>query len=202
MHPRKLFVWVGIMAFSLAGGMFTGCAPQSGPTSSGVATEDARSPKPTNAVGLPSEPEITLRVVDEKELAEIISSKKGSVVLVDYWATWCPACLKLMPHTLELARKWKDRGLVVISLSFDDPDDQDRVLEQLEKLDARIENYLAKYGASDESVKAFDITNGALPHYKIYDRSGNLRKVLVSGGPAITPEMIDAAVEELLGEAG
>ncbi len=51
---------------------------------------------------------------------------------------------------------------MVISLSFDDPDDQDRVLEQPRKLDARIENYLAKYGASDESVKAFDITNGGV----------------------------------------
>ncbi|MCS7238327.1 MAG: thioredoxin domain-containing protein [Thermoguttaceae bacterium] len=146
-------------------------------------------------------PDVTdVTVVDEKGLAEAIAAKKGSVVLVDYWATWCPPCKELFPHTVELAKKYRDRGLVVFTLSFDDPEEKDTVVAYLRRFEAVTENYLAKYGASSKSVEAFAVTNGALPHYKLYDRQGNLRQEIASGGKPITPEMIEAAVEELLKE--
>ena len=188
------FAWVlvGVAAGILLAGH--GCRPS---TPSPSPQPDSASAPTQSEASAPKE-DITLRVIDENDFAQILAQKRGSVVLVDYWATWCPACVELFPHTLELAEKWKDRGLVVISLSFDDPDDYDRVLERLKRFGARIENYLVKYGASQKSIEAFDITHGALPHYKLYDREGNLYKVLASGGPAIKPETIDEAVEELL----
>lgn len=38
----------------------------------------------------------------------------GRVVLVDMWATWCGPCRMVMPHTVELAKKYKSKGLIVI----------------------------------------------------------------------------------------
>ncbi len=196
---RNAFALIGIATYVTLAPVLTGCSQQAP-----VAQEPP--PAVTDVASAAAEFEsrkaspITAQVVDEIEFARILATKKGSVVLVDYWATWCPSCLQLLPHTLELAEKWRDRGLTVLTLSFDDPDEIGSVVKTLEKFGARTENFVAKYGASEESVTRFAVTNGALPHYKIYDREGNLRKELLSGGTAITPESIETAVEELLTE--
>jgi peroxiredoxin len=44
---------------------------------------------------------------------------RGKVVLLNFWATWCPPCLKEMPAMERLHQAYKDRGLVVLGLSQD-----------------------------------------------------------------------------------
>ncbi|WP_410968890.1 TlpA disulfide reductase family protein, partial [Salmonella sp. SAL4444] len=41
---------------------------------------------------------------------------KGKVVLVDFYATWCGPCMAAIPHTNELLKKYKDKGLVVVGV--------------------------------------------------------------------------------------
>ena len=43
-----------------------------------------------------------------------ISDFKGKVVILDFWATWCGPCMSAMPHTQEVAAKYKDQGVVVL----------------------------------------------------------------------------------------
>lgn len=46
-----------------------------------------------------------------------LSDLKGKVVLVNFWATWCPPCRKEMPDIQALYDRFKDKGLIVLSLS-------------------------------------------------------------------------------------
>ena len=48
-----------------------------------------------------------------------LSDLKGKVVLLDFWATWCPPCVASIPHLRELQQKYADKGLVVIGMSLD-----------------------------------------------------------------------------------
>ena len=48
------------------------------------------------------------------------SALKGKVVLVNFWATWCPPCRKEMPDLQLLSKKFKDQGLVILSISDED----------------------------------------------------------------------------------
>jgi thiol-disulfide isomerase/thioredoxin len=48
-----------------------------------------------------------------------LSDHKGKVVLVDFWATWCPPCRKVIPHLAELHKKYRKKGLVVVGVSVD-----------------------------------------------------------------------------------
>jgi thiol-disulfide isomerase/thioredoxin len=45
---------------------------------------------------------------------------KGKVYVIDFWATWCVPCLAAMPHTSELQKKHRDKGLVVLGVTSTD----------------------------------------------------------------------------------
>ena len=48
-----------------------------------------------------------------------LSDFKGKVVLLNFWATWCPPCRKEIPALIALQNQYKDQGLVVVGISLD-----------------------------------------------------------------------------------
>ena len=66
-------------------------------------------------------PDFTLPQPDGKELR--LSSYRGKVVLLDFWATWCYPCREEIPHLVDLQQKYGDRGLQIIGVSLDDSPD-------------------------------------------------------------------------------
>jgi thiol-disulfide isomerase/thioredoxin len=63
-------------------------------------------------------PDFTLPTLDGQDLR--LSSYRGKVVLLDFWATWCDPCREEIPHLIELQKTYGDRGLQVIGISMDD----------------------------------------------------------------------------------
>jgi thiol-disulfide isomerase/thioredoxin len=47
----------------------------------------------------------------------------GKVVLVNFWATWCPPCLKEMPYFVELQKEYGEKGFQIIGIAIDDEND-------------------------------------------------------------------------------
>lgn len=46
---------------------------------------------------------------------------KGKVVVIDFWATWCPQCVAAMPHLKELYAQYKGKGVEFIGVNLDEP---------------------------------------------------------------------------------
>src|SRR5437773_7141377 len=114
--------------------------------------------KPPAAASAVMPESIKLTVGDAKALDELIARHKGEIVFVDYWATWCGPCVQNFPHTVELAKKYRERGLATIGVSLDRPDEQEKVREFLAKQGADFENVLSQHETVGQRAFAdFDI---------------------------------------------
>jgi len=63
---------------------------------------------------------VDFTLVDLEGKSRHLRDLAGKVVLVNFWATWCPPCRKEMPDMEALYRRFKDRGLVVLAISDED----------------------------------------------------------------------------------
>lgn len=63
-------------------------------------------------------PDFSLPDLSGKKLN--LSSYRGKVVLLDFWATWCDPCRDEIPHFIDLQNKYGDQGLQIIGVSMDD----------------------------------------------------------------------------------
>lgn len=91
---------------------------------------------------------------------------KGKVVLVNFWATWCPPCRKEMPDLNALYEEFKDRGLVILAISD----------EEFAKVQPFIQErgitYPVLLDPGDVVNKQFEIEG--IPKSFVYDREGKL----------------------------
>ena len=142
---------------------------------------------------------IEVRIVDKAGYDKAIAAYKGKVVVVDCWATWCVPCRKAFPQTVELSKTYASKGVVVVSLCFDDPvkgQPPEAVKKFLTTSKATFENLLSSVDISAEGAELFEIPDGALPHFKIYGKDGKLFKTFQSGeDKEFTHEQIEAAVK-------
>jgi thiol-disulfide isomerase/thioredoxin len=86
------------------------------------------------SVGRPA-PDFTLALVAngaslgdaprEEETSLKLSELRGRAVLLDFWATWCEPCRLQAPIVDQVARRWHDRGVVVVGVDTDTPDQGD-----------------------------------------------------------------------------
>jgi peroxiredoxin len=72
---------------------------------------------------LETRPDISLTTIDGEELQ--LASLQGQPLLVTFWATTCPGCIKEIPHLIELYNELAPRGLEIIAVAMDyDPPNQ------------------------------------------------------------------------------
>jgi thiol-disulfide isomerase/thioredoxin len=116
---------------------------------------------------------------------------KGSVVLLDFWATWCVPCRKVMPEMQALHDKYAGRGLSVIGISIDE-DGPDPVKKFLKS-----KKFTYRMAVDDAKKPAWDAFRvKSIPAAYLLDREGRI--VAQWTGAAPDAKELEQKVQELL----
>ncbi len=119
--------------------------------------------------------------------------------MVNMWATWCEPCRWEYPEVVATARKYKQQGLVVMGVSFDEDADLNLVRHFLTKNDPGFPNYRQQREGEDQFIRGVSPRwDGSLPFTVIYDRQGHAVKEFLG---ASTPAAWDPILQSLLATA-
>jgi cytochrome c biogenesis protein CcmG, thiol:disulfide interchange protein DsbE len=126
-------------------------------------------------IGKPA-PDVTLTTLDGAPF--VLSSQRGHVVVLVFWAAWCGSCLEAIEGLRGVQRRVAAKGVVVASITSDEPDELRAVVAD-RRIDVPV-TVDADQGIND----AFGVQ--ALPTIVIIDKAGIVRAVLVDAGPRAT----------------
>jgi thiol-disulfide isomerase/thioredoxin len=93
-----------------------------------------------------------------------LADLKGKVVVVEFWATWCPPCREAIPHLNQLRQRWLGKDVVIVGLT-DEPAEE--VARFAKKADLQ-------YTVGTGSLSSFDYGVDTIPHAFVLDGSGRI----------------------------
>jgi thiol-disulfide isomerase/thioredoxin len=134
-------------------------------------------------------PPFTLPDLDAR--ARSIEEWDGHVLLINFWATWCPPCRKEIPLLLELQEEYGERGLRLIGVAIDDPTPVGDYVAQMGI------DYPILIGGADASAvsRAYGNSLGVLPYTVLVDRRG---RIVYAHQGEISRPVVEQAVLPLL----
>lgn len=144
-------------------------------------------PKRDIAVG-DEVPEITLKDTEGKDLS--LSSLRGKVVLIDFWASWCGPCRAENPNVVRVYGKYKDKGFTVFGVSLDQ--NREKWLSAI-KSDGLAWSHVSDLkGWSSEGAKLYGVKS--IPQTYLIDKEG---KVIAKN---LRGEMLELKLKEIFNE--
>ena len=119
------------------------------------------------------------------------SQWNDKVVLLNFWATWCPPCRREIPDFIDVYNQYKDKDFVVVGVGIDDQEKIDKFVQQLNV------NYPILVGGRTAMQVSYQYGNhsGALPYSIIIDKQGIIR---YRAGGFISKEKLLNQIEPLL----
>jgi cytochrome c biogenesis protein CcmG, thiol:disulfide interchange protein DsbE len=135
-------------------------------------------------------PDFSLKTVDGKDVK--LSDQKGNVVLVDFWATWCPPCKESLPHVQKVSadEALAKKGLKVFAVN--DKEDPDVVKAFLA---ANKYTFMVPMDVDQKAMIAYSVSG--IPTTLIVGRDGKITDVFV-GYDEESAKQIDAAIDKAL----
>jgi len=174
---KKLALVILLMVVSI----FPACSKEKSPAKSGAESS-------SKAAEGGAAPDFTVKDLDGKDLK--LSSLKGSVVLVNFWATWCPPCKEEIPSMIKLNQAMAGKAFKMLAISIDEGGKE--AVDSFFKGRRDLPTYL------DTEAKASQLygTTG-VPETFIVDKQGIIRKKIVGGMDWSAPDVI-SYLDELL----
>ena len=130
----------------------------------------------SKVAALQEAPDFSLKDVNGDTVT--LSQFRGRIVVVDFWATWCPPCRMSIPELTELQKEFGNQGLVIIGISLDDPKQASDLF-----LKAFMEKFKMNYRVLryDMAVMKnyFGSNSPAIPTMFLIDQEGKIREKIV-----------------------
>ncbi|MBU3670984.1 MAG: TlpA family protein disulfide reductase [Sinobacteraceae bacterium] len=120
--------------------------------------------------------ETPARATDAAGFKAALQAERGSVLIVNLWATWCVPCLREVPDLLAVTKEYEKQGVKLIGVSVDDPSPGAAVVEQFRQRYFPAFVTFARSGPQmDELASVIDPAwNEVVPTTYILDRQGKV----------------------------
>jgi len=126
-------------------------------------------------------PDFTVQDSDRKIT---LSDYRGQIVVLNFWATWCPPCIEELPSLETLQQRMKDKGVKVLAISIDD---DDNAYHQFLK-----DNKVDLLSARDASKKSNNLYGTfKFPETYIIDQKGIVRRKFIGAVNWNQAEIVD-----------
>jgi cytochrome c biogenesis protein CcmG/thiol:disulfide interchange protein DsbE len=122
--------------------------------------------------------------VQDSDHSVTLSQFKGQVVVLNFWATWCPPCIEEMPSLVEMQRRMKPKGVTVLAVSIDVDENA-------------YHKFIKDHGVNMITVRDPEEKTAVLygthgwPETYIIDRNGVVRRKFIGAVDWTEPEIID-----------
>ena len=143
-------------------------------------SKEGKAPSPILA------PDFTLNTLDGGEMT--LSKLKGKVVLLDFWATWCPPCREAIPHLINLQKTYQEKGVEVIGMNVD-KGDVETVRRFVKSMDIPYPITLTP----EEVSRNYGVTG--IPTTILIDKEGRIRQKLLGFTSEISKQITSTIVE-------
>ncbi len=185
----KLFCFYLLLFITCIG---ISCRPAATPTKVSNAPVSINNIPQTNLPLPPKKPIEEMYWAQADGKTQTLKDLKGKVIILDFWATYCPPCIELIPHLKELQKQYGDQ-LVVVGLHVGGEEDRPQVPAFVERLKidyplATPENALVQFIFGKET---------AIPQTAIFDRNGNMVKKITGFSDEIKKELDEAIAETI-----
>lgn len=118
---------------------------------------------------------VSVNTIDENGLKDLIKNNSDTLRLINVWATWCGPCVTEFPSLVNINRMYRSRDFEFISISADDPEKKDKVLQFLKKQEASGSNYLFNIDDKYKLINAIDTAwQGNLPYTILVEPGGKI----------------------------
>ncbi|MDO9151273.1 MAG: TlpA disulfide reductase family protein [Methylotenera sp.] len=146
---------------------------------------------PSNENELSSTPLYTANLPDVSGKTQNLGQYKGKIIIVNFWATWCPPCKEEMPELIALQQSFKDKNVIVLGIAIDEP------LLVAEYLKTAPVNYPIVASETEGSLLGEQLGNdkGVLPYTVIINADG---KVVNTHFGRINKTILEAAIKPLI----
>src|SRR5690606_11580261 len=126
-----------------------------------------------------------------KDRPQSVSQWDGEVLLINFWATWCPPCVREIPILIELQSLYGEQGLSVVGIAVDRRETAQSFAEETGI------SYPVLYGVQSalEVAQLYGNDAGTLPYTVIVDRDGFVRHVFPTEFDRAT---LESALQPLL----
>lgn len=143
---------------------------------------------PSVALAQQSQPaELTLKDINGRYIR--LSDYRGKVILINFWATWCPPCRKEIPDLIKLQREYGSHGLQVIGVTY-----PPQKLGEVRRFVRRAKvNYPVGLGTND--TKLLFSTSEALPLTIVIGKDGAIRDIIEG---ILLPQEFEQKIKPLL----
>lgn len=132
---------------------------------------------------------VSVKPIDAVGLKKEVASRKGKVVVINFWATWCPPCRAEFPELVATQKKFANKGVELLTVTLDDLSDKEKAADFLDQQGATTGAFINKLGGEPD-LGYFKWLDGkvpdslGIPRTYVLDKKGRIVARLIGGQDA------------------